>query len=142
MVLLKRDEVIKALNAEIDFSIESDYDLTKIKPEFQKFADEMVKAQEKAIYELKPASDEIVKEETNRLWNDFIVKTGLNVLGSTCKNENKDYAECDQFVCSNCGIELQDWHRVEHDEDDGDISYHEYEFNYCPGCGYKVIKEL
>lgn len=141
MVLLKRDEVIKALNAEIDFSIESDYDLTKIKPEFQKFADEMVKAQEKAIYELKPASDEIVKEETNRLWNDFIVKTGLNALGSTCKNENKDYAACDQFVCSNCGIELQDWNRVERDEDDGDITYREYEFDFCPSCGCKVIRK-
>lgn len=111
-----------------------------MKSEFQRFAKEILKAQEKAIYGLKPASDEIVKEETNRLWNDFVVKNGLNVFGSTCKNENNDYAECDQFVCSNCGIELQDWHRVERDEDDGDISYHEYEFNFCPGCGCKVIK--
>lgn len=59
MTLLNRDEVIEALNAEIDFSIESDYDLTKIKPEFQKFADEMIKAQEKAINELEPASDAV-----------------------------------------------------------------------------------
>lgn len=59
MALLNRDEVIEALNAEIDFSIESDYDLTKIKPEFQKFADEMIKAQEKAINELEPASDAV-----------------------------------------------------------------------------------
>lgn len=140
MVLLKRDEVIKALNAEIDFKLESNYDLTLMKSEFQRFAREILKAQEKAIYGLKPASDEIVKEETNRLWNDFVVKNGLNVLGSTCKNENNDYAECDQFVCSNCGIELQDWHRVERDEDDGDITYHEYEFNFCPSCGCKVIK--
>jgi hypothetical protein len=140
MVLLKRDEVIEALNAEIDFSIESDYDLKKIKPEFQKFADEKVKAQKKAIYALKPASDELVKKETKRLWDDFINSYGLDALVSSCKNENKDYAECDQFVCSNCGIELQDWHRVERDEDDGDISYHEYEFNFCPGCGCKVIK--
>ena len=50
-------------------------------------------------------------------------------------NENNDYAECDQFVCSECGIELQDWHRVERDIDDGDISYHEYTFRYCPNCG-------
>lgn len=141
MVLLNRDEVIKALNADIDFSIESDYDLTKIKPEFQEFADEILKAQKKAIYGLKPASDKIVKEETNRLWNDFVVKTGLNAIGSTCENENKDYAECDQFVCSNCGIELQDWHRVERDEDDGDITYHEYEFDFCPRCGCKVIRK-
>lgn len=141
MVLLKRDEVIKALNAEIDFKLESNYDLTLMKSEFQRFAREILKAQEKAIYGLKPASDEIVKEETNRLWSDFVVKNGLNVLGSTCKNENNDYAACDQFVCSNCGIELQDWHRVERDEDDGDITYSEYKFDFCPCCGCKVVKE-
>ena len=50
-------------------------------------------------------------------------------------NENNDYADCDQFVCSECGIELQDWHRVERDIDDGDITYHEYTFRYCPNCG-------
>lgn len=50
-------------------------------------------------------------------------------------NENNDYAECDKFVCSECGIELQDWHRVERDIDDGDITYHEYTFRYCPNCG-------
>lgn len=57
-----------------------------------------------------------------------------------CHNENHDYAECDQFVCSNCGIELQDWHRVERDEDDGDITYHEYEFKYCPNCGARITR--
>lgn len=141
MVLLNRDEVIKALNAEIDFKLESNYDLTLMKAEFQRFAKEILKAQEKAIYGLKPASDEIVKKETNQLWNDFIAKTGLDALSNTCKNENKDYAECDQFVCSNCGIELQNWHRVERDEDDGDITYHEYEFDFCPHCGCRVVRE-
>lgn len=48
-----------------------------------------------------------------------------------------DYAECDQFICSRCGIELQDWCRVERDED-GDITYHEYEFRFCPNCGAKL----
>lgn len=56
-------------------------------------------------------------------------------------NNNEDYAECDQFVCSNCGIELQDWHRVECDEDDGEVSYHEYTFKYCPNCGAKMENE-
>jgi len=55
-----------------------------------------------------------------------------------CRNINSDYAECDQFVCSNCGIELQDWHRVERDVEDGDITYCEYEFNYCPNCGAEM----
>ena len=54
-----------------------------------------------------------------------------------CHNIGTDYAECDQFVCSNCGIELQDWRRVERDED-GDITYHEYEFRFCPNCGAKL----
>ena len=141
MVLLKRDEVIKALNAEIDFRLESNCDLTLLKSEFQRFAREILKAQEKAIYALKPASDEIVKKETKLLWDDFINSNGLDALGSTCENKNNDYAAYDQFICSNCGIELQDWHRVERDEDDGDITYREYEFNFCPSCGCKVIRK-
>lgn len=56
-------------------------------------------------------------------------------IGHNC---NEDYADCDQFVCSECGIELQDWHRVERDLDDGDISYHEYTFKFCPNCGAKM----
>ena len=69
---------------------------------------------------------------------------GLSTLPSVtpttkkCYNLNKDYAECDQFVCSNCGIELLDWRRVEHDED-GDITYHEYELRFCPNCGAKIL---
>lgn len=141
MVLLNRDEVIKALNAEIDFKLESNYDLTLMKAEFQRFAKEILKAQEKAIYELKPASNKIMKEEAKRLYNEFIVMTGLKYIGTTCENKNEDYAECDQFVCSNCGIELQDWNRVERDEDDGDITYHEYGFDFCPHCGCKVVRE-
>ena len=54
-----------------------------------------------------------------------------------CHNENKDYDDCDQFVCSNCGIEFQDWHAVERSED-GDITFHEYEFKYCPNCGARI----
>ena len=57
-----------------------------------------------------------------------------------CHNENHDYAECDQFVCSNCGIDLQDWHRVERDEDDDDVTYHQYEFKYCPICGARITR--
>lgn len=61
-----------------------------------------------------------------------VIKDALHLKGH---NENNDYADCDQFVCSECGIELQDWHRVERDIDDGDITYHEYTFRYCPNCG-------
>ena len=56
-----------------------------------------------------------------------------------CTNQNYIYHEVDQFICSNCGIELQDWNRVERDEDNGDITYREYVFKFCPECGAKVI---
>jgi hypothetical protein len=57
----------------------------------------------------------------------------------TCTNDGKDYAEFDQFVCSKCGIELQDWNRVERC-DDGEIIYHEYTFRFCPHCGRKIVE--
>ena len=57
----------------------------------------------------------------------------------TWKNVAIEYDDCDQFVCSECGIELQDWHRVERDEDDGDVTYHEYRFRFCPHCGAQMI---
>ena len=56
-----------------------------------------------------------------------------------CNNLNEDFADCDQFVCSECGIELQDWSSVERDIDDGDVTYHEYTFKFCPNCGRKII---
>lgn len=56
----------------------------------------------------------------------------------TCRNIATEYADCDQFVCSECGIELQNWYRVERDEDDGDITYHEYLFRFCQNCGEKI----
>ena len=60
----------------------------------------------------------------------------------TCKNIAEDYDDCDQFICSKCGIELQNWYRVERDEDDGDETYHEYVFRYCPNCGARIIEDI
>lgn len=51
------------------------------------------------------------------------------------ENVATDYDCCDQFVCSNCGIELRNWVRVERDDDNGDVTYHEHVFNFCPNCG-------
>lgn len=50
-----------------------------------------------------------------------------------------DYSEEGFVECPECGIGLQDWHRVERDGDD-DISFHEYEFRFCPNCGCKMSK--
>lgn len=54
------------------------------------------------------------------------------------KNIGTDYDETDQFVCSECGIKIQGWYRVEHDEDDGEETYHEYRLRYCPQCGARL----
>lgn len=81
-------------------------------------------------------------EENHKLWEFIKDLLSVTPAPKKCHNENHDYAECDQFVCSNCGIELQDWHRVERDEDDGDVTYHEYEFNYCPNCGARIDSKL
>ena len=55
----------------------------------------------------------------------------------TCFNENEDYDDVDQFVCSKCGIHLQGWYRVDEDDfDDGIV--HEYTLRFCPNCGAKV----
>ena len=57
------------------------------------------------------------------------------------KNDGTEYAEQDQFVCHRCGIELQDWHRVERDPYYGDIYCYEYTLRYCPNCGRKIVEE-
>ena len=85
--------------------------------------------------EQKEALDMAIKALEQQPCEDAISRKAV-----LCHNENHDYAECDQFVCSNCGIELQDWHRVERDIDTGDITYHQYEFKYCPNCGAKIDK--
>ena len=54
------------------------------------------------------------------------------------ENVGKEYKDCDQFVCSGCGVELQGWYRVERDEDGRDTIYHEYVFCFCPNCGGRV----
>ena len=62
----------------------------------------------------------------------------LEYIALPVTNENNEYADCDQFICSNCGIELQDWVRVE--REDGEVTHYEYEFKYCPNCGRKIIE--
>lgn len=48
-------------------------------------------------------------------------------------------ADCDEFKCSKCGIQLSGWTRVE--EEDKDVSHFEYEFKYCPECGRRIAMD-
>jgi len=59
-------------------------------------------------------------------------------MRETTKNIS-DYADVDEFECDACGIRLAEWVRVEEDLDDGELTYHEYSFRYCPNCGRKIV---
>lgn len=59
----------------------------------------------------------------------------------TCKNISNQHP-VDEFICSECKLIMRDLTRVEIDEDaDGDESYLEFEFRYCPRCGAKVVDQ-
>lgn len=55
-----------------------------------------------------------------------------------CENIAERYADCDEFVCSKCGIHLMEWVEVSIDEDYDDEIHSEYVFKYCPNCGAKI----
>lgn len=50
-----------------------------------------------------------------------------------------EYNPVDEFICLKCGLVLQDYVKVLMDEDGELISRGEYEIEYCPHCGRKVI---
>jgi hypothetical protein len=53
-------------------------------------------------------------------------------------NENRDYVDCDEFICHKCGIHVEDWKQIKIDPDDGEKELCEYTFKHCPECGAKV----
>jgi len=64
------------------------------------------------------------------------------VIPNVTKNTS-EIAHCDKFICEKCGIHLKDWARVKVEEyEDGykDEGLYEYEFEYCPNCGAKVVE--
>ena len=50
------------------------------------------------------------------------------------------YHPVDEFICSKCGIQLEEWVRHVTDED-GEEYHYEYEFNFCPNCGRRIEEE-
>jgi predicted RNA-binding Zn-ribbon protein involved in translation (DUF1610 family) len=45
----------------------------------------------------------------------------------------------DEFICSECGMIMRDFSRIEIDEDRDDEFCYEFEFRYCPRCGAKIV---
>ena len=54
-------------------------------------------------------------------------------------NENRDYIDCDEFICHKCGIHIEDWRQIKIDPDTGKKEICEYTFKCCPECGAKII---
>lgn len=63
-------------------------------------------------------------------------KIGLRAMAHG-RNVTKKHP-VDEFICSECGIVLVDYERLEIDKDDGDENCYEYEFRFCPNCGAKM----
>ena len=61
----------------------------------------------------------------------------LTPTHNVCYNINTGYDESDEFVCSNCGIQLRGWYSIKQ-YPDGDIEYNDYEFKFCPNCGARI----
>ena len=56
-------------------------------------------------------------------------------------NENREYHEADEFICSECGLHLEDWTRYVCDEDSNEEYVQEYVFKRCPECGAMIVGE-
>lgn len=57
----------------------------------------------------------------------------------TCKNISEMHP-VDGFTCSECGITIIDYVEERVDEEEYDVTHHEYVFKYCPNCGAKVVE--
>lgn len=58
----------------------------------------------------------------------------------TCKNITENHP-VDEFICSECGFMVEEFFEKRVDEDDGEVTFYEFEIKYCPNCGAKVVEE-
>lgn len=84
-------------------------------------------------------ADELPFVETAEYVASELISAGIGKM-KTCKNES-DNNPVDEFICSEYGFITEDFSEKRIDEDDGDVTYHEFEFRYCPNCGAKVVEE-
>lgn len=84
-------------------------------------------------------ADELPFVETAEYVASELISAGIGKM-KICKNASYDNP-FDEFICSECGFMTEDFSEKRIDEDDGDVTYHEFEFRYCPNCGAKVVEE-
>lgn len=82
-------------------------------------------------------------EESVRIIMSLKVPSYSEIVIPNVTKNTSEIAHCDRFICEKCGIHLKDWARVKVEEyEDGykDEGLYEYEFEYCPNCGAKVVE--
>ena len=98
---------------------------------------------------IKEESEKVIAKKQHKKAEKLNNKTA-NTDKEKVENDNTcthigDIAQCDQFICSECGIHLEDWRMlVEVGYDDGytdEMVNYEYEFKFCPNCGRKIVEE-
>lgn len=101
-------------------------------------ADELIKV----LHESLDGDVELIKDYELLGIDDFInaqlTAYDVDKVVEQCENVAERYADCDEFVCSKCGIHLMEWVEVSIDEDYDDEIHSEYVFKYCPNCGAKI----
>ena len=82
-------------------------------------------------------------EESVRIIMSLKVPSYSEIVIPNVTKNTSEIAHCDRFICEKCGIHLKDWARVKVEEyEDGykEEGLYEYEFEYCPNCGAKVVE--
>ena len=96
------------------------------------------KAQAKTDDKITRLVNEVVHKKIQMLVSDTPTAYDVDKVVEQCENVAERYADCDEFVCSKCGIHLMEWVKVSIDEDYDDEIHSEYVFKYCPNCGAKI----
>lgn len=86
--------------------------------------------------EMTAAAEYCANDEVTKIWNQR--ETGE--VAHECKTDlharNASMAHRDEFICTNCGINMQNWDVLKCYGDD--TVYYPYAFRYCPNCGAKI----
>ena len=79
-----------------------------------------------------------------RKYMDDYFNVVSNCTEMTPVKHGHNISECnpvDEFICSNCGLIMRDFSQIRTDEDDEYEYCCEFEFSYCPKCGYRITEE-
>ena len=82
-------------------------------------------------------------KESVRIIMSLKVPSYSEIIMPNLTKNTSEIAHCDRFICEKCAIHLKDWARVKIEEyEDGykEEGLYEYEFEYCPNCGAKVVE--